>query len=100
MMRQISYVKSGRAGGCNWLEEVKTLDLMKCYHQVKMEERSRPKTAFTCHLGLFQYRRMPFGLTNAPVTFQRLMNRLFTGKSWESVFVYLDDILVIPSKTT
>jgi len=72
-----------------------TLDLMKGYHQVKMEEQSKPKTAFTCHLGLYQYRRMPFGLTNAPATFQRLMNKLFSGKEWEPVFVYLDDILVV-----
>ena len=72
-----------------------TMDLMKGYHQVKMENQSKRKTAFTCHLGLFQYRRMPFGLTNAPATFQRLMNKLFSGKEWESVFTYLDDILVV-----
>ena len=60
-----------------------------------MEDQSKCKTAFTCHVGLFQYRRMPFGLTNAPATFQRLMNKLFSGKEWESVFVYLDDILVV-----
>ena len=35
-------------------------------------------------------------MTNAPATFQRLMNKLFSsGKEWESVFVYLDDILVV-----
>ena len=72
-----------------------TMDLMKGYHQVKMEDKSKNKTAFTCHLGLFQYRRMPFGLTNAPATFQRLMNKLFFGKEWDSVFIYLDDILVV-----
>ena len=72
-----------------------TMDLMKGYHQVKMEDQSKHETAFTSHLGLFQYRRMPFGLTNAPATFQRLMNRLFTGEEWKSVFVYLDDILVV-----
>ena len=38
---------------------------------------------------------MPFGLTNAPVTFQRLINKLFSGKVWKPVFVYLDDILVV-----
>ena len=53
-----------------------------------------PKTAFTCHLGLYQYRRMPFGLTNAPATFQRLMGKLFGGREWEYVYVYLDDILI------
>ena len=60
-----------------------------------MEEQSKPKEAFTCHLGLYQYRRMPFGLTNLLVTFQRLITKLFSGKEWESVFVYLDDILVV-----
>ena len=43
----------------------------------------------------FQYRHMSFGLTNVPVTFQRLMNKLFTGEEWKSVYVYLDDILVV-----
>ena len=72
-----------------------TLDLMKGYHQIKMSPESKDKTAFTCHLGLFQYKRMPFGLTNAPATFQRLMNKLFSGAEWNFVFVYLDDILIV-----
>ena len=72
-----------------------TLDMMKGYHQVKMDEQSKCKTTFTCHRGLFQYRRMPFGLTNAPATFQRLMDKLFAGQEWDSVFVYLDDILIV-----
>jgi len=37
---------------------------------------------------------MPFGLTNAPATFQRLMGKLFSGREWDCVFVYLDDILI------
>ena len=31
------------------------MDLMKGYHQVKMEDHSKHKVAFTCNLGLFQY---------------------------------------------
>ena len=69
-----------------------TLDLMRGYHQVKMAEESKEKTAFVCHRGLYQYCRMPFGLTNAPATFQRLMDKLFN--SWNFVFIYLDDILI------
>ena len=76
-----------------------SLDLMRGYHQVQMEEESKPKTAFTCHLGLYQYRRMPFGLTNAPATFQRLMGKLFGGRDWEFVYVYLDDILIASQST-
>ena len=38
---------------------------------------------------------MPFSLTNAPATFQRLMNKLFPGPEWHSVFIYLDDILIV-----
>ena len=72
-----------------------TLDLMKGYHQIRMHPDSKDTTAFTCHMGHFQYRRMPFGLTNAPATFQRLMNQLFCGKAWDFVFVYLDDLLIV-----
>ena len=71
-----------------------SLDMMRGYHQVKMDDSSKHKTAFVCHLGQYQYRRMPFGLTNAPATFQRLMSQLFAGKEWEFVSVYLDDILI------
>ena len=71
-----------------------SLDLMRGYHQVKMAENSKHKTAFVCHLGQYQYRRMPFGLTNAPATFQRLMSQLFSGKEWDFVSVYLDDVLI------
>jgi len=71
------------------------LDLMKGYHQVMVAEESKPRTAFTCHMGLFQYRRMLFGLTNAPATFQRLMSRLFAGEEWNFVFIYLDDLLIV-----
>ena len=81
--------------GCCKGKVFTTLDLMKGYHQIRMEEESKSKTAFICHAGLFQYRRMPFGLTNAPTTFQRLMNQLFSGEEWKFVFVYLDDLLIV-----
>jgi len=83
--------------GCTKPKVFLSLDLMRGYHQVRMAEDSKHETAFTCHLGLYQYRRMSFGFTNAPATFQRLMSLLFSGPKWTFVFVYLDDLLVASS---
>ena len=85
-----------RVGRCK-AKIFSALDLMKGYHQVKMKEEDKHKTAFVCHDGLYQYRRMPFGLTNAPATFQRLIDTIFTKKEWPFVFTYLDDILIASS---
>ena len=37
---------------------------------------------------------MPFGLCNAPATFKRLMENITRGLQWESLFIYLDDIII------
>ena len=37
---------------------------------------------------------MPFRLWNAPVSFQRLMNKVFMDNIGKFIVVYLDDILV------
>jgi len=34
------------------------------------------------------------GLSNSPATFQRLMDLVLCGLTWESVLVYIDDIVV------
>src|SRR5207249_3844252 len=75
-----------------------SIDLASGYWQIEMDEKDREKTAFTCHLGLFEFNVMPFGLKNAPPTFQRMMNEIL--KDWldEFVVVYIDDILIY-SKT-
>ena len=76
-----------------------TLDLRAGYHQIKMAEEDIPKTAFRCHLGLFEYMRMPFGLANAPAVFQRTMDTVLAGLLGKCVFVYLDDLCVYSSST-
>lgn len=40
---------------------------------------------------------MSFGLCNAPSTFQRLMERLFGDQQWQSLLLYLDNIVVFSS---
>jgi len=60
-------------------------------------EFDRDKKAFIIRRGCFRYKVMPFGLTCAPSLFQRLMDLVLCGLTYESCLVYLDDIIVIDS---
>ena len=72
-----------------------TLDLKSGYWQVGLETKAKEKTAFSIGEGLWQFTVMPFGLCNAPATFERLMENVLKGLSWETCMVYLDDIIVL-----
>ena len=71
-----------------------TLDLASGYWQVEVEEKDRGKTAFSTREGHYEFNVMPFGLTNAPSTFQRLMECVLAGMTYEQCLIYLDDIIV------
>ena len=51
-------------------------------------------SAFSTPSGHYQYRRMPMGLKNAGATFQRLINSLFQGMIGNTLFAYLDDLII------
>ena len=70
-----------------------TLDLRSGYWQVALNKGNREKTAFTCHMGLFNFRVMPFGLANAPSVFSQLMSIVLDGMETFAM-VYLDDFMV------
>ena len=78
-------------GGCKYFS---TFDLAAGYWQIPMNPDDKEKTAFISHYGLYHFNVMSFGLTNAPATFQRFMDRCFSGLKWRSLLVYLDDIIV------
>ena len=44
--------------------------------------------------GLYYYKIMPFGLKNVGVTYQRLVNKMFSKQIKRNMEVYVDDMLV------
>ncbi|KAL1269812.1 hypothetical protein QQF64_032101 [Cirrhinus molitorella] len=61
---------------------------------IEVEESDKPKTAFVCPLGFWEFNRMPQGVTNAPSTFQRLMEKCMGDINLREVLVFLDDLIV------
>ena len=61
---------------------------------MEIEPEDQHLTAFITPFGLYQWKRMPMGLCNAPGAFQRLMEIVLSGLTYEMVLVYLDDIIV------
>jgi len=70
------------------------MDSFSGYNQIKMDEADREKTLFITSQGLFCYKVMQFGLKNTGVTYQRLMNKMFTHQIGRNIQVYVDNMLV------
>ena len=59
-----------------------------------MAEEDQEKTAFIMSQRLYCYKVMPFVLKNAGVTYQRLVNKMFSKQIGKNMKVYVDDMLV------
>lgn len=75
---------------------ISSIDLKDAFWQIELDQTSREKTAFTVPgRSLYQFVRMPFGLCNAAQTMCRLMDKVIGPELRESVFVYIDDLLIV-----
>ena len=70
------------------------IDLLSGYHQLRIGEKSVPKTAFKTRYGSYEFTVVPFGLTNAPGFFMSEMNTMFSDFIEDFMIIYLDDILI------
>ena len=66
-----------------------TLDAQNGYHCISIEEKSRPLTAFTTALGLYQFVRLVFGLKNAGMSYCRLVSKLIQMLGVEGLLAIL-----------
>lgn len=76
--------------GAEWFP---SLYLNSGYWQVGVDKKDREKTAFVSRQGLFEFKVMLFGLCNAPATFERLVDIVLAGLSWQVCLIYLDDVI-------
>ena len=71
-----------------------SFDALAGFTQLEMLDEHKERTAFRCHLGLWQFKRMPFGLRNGPSIFQRIMQGVLSPFLWLFALVYIDDIVI------
>jgi len=77
--------------GSTWFT---TLHLRAGYHNIPVAEKDRDKTALITRRGCWRFKVMPFGLSCAPSVFQRLMDLVLAGLSYDICLIYLDDIII------
>jgi hypothetical protein len=76
--------KMGALGGSTIFS---VLDLCHGFHQLPLDKASRPKTAFSTRRELYQWTTVPFGIRNGPAAFQRLLDSVLAGLTFECCFI-------------
>ena len=72
-----------------------TIDLTRGFWQIPLAKNSRKFTAFTTHVGFFEWTVMPFGLVNSTATFTKMMRNIL--KPHPHIQHYVDDICIFTS---
>ena len=65
------------------------IDVKMAYHQLEIEEASRPITAFATHMDVFRYKRLLFGLKSASEHYQKTMQQILRGCEGVKIFLMI-----------
>ena len=76
-----------------WKMFFSSIDMTSGYFQMAPKE-SQNSTAFVTPVGLHKWKPLPMGLASAPGALQNLMELVFSGLSYETALVYLDNLIV------
>lgn len=74
------------------------MDAYSGNNQIPILKPDRMKTTFMTEQTNYQYNVMPFELRNACTTYQIMMNKVFPEEIWETLKVYIDDMIVNSNK--
>jgi hypothetical protein len=69
-------------------------DMSNAFHQIPLAPEDRPKTAFRCPFGSFQFKKMPQGLKNSSPIFQAFVDNVLGKLKWNKVINYIDDLII------
>uniref|UniRef100_A0A1I7WYG7 RNA-directed DNA polymerase n=1 Tax=Heterorhabditis bacteriophora TaxID=37862 RepID=A0A1I7WYG7_HETBA len=70
-----------------------SFDLTSGFWQIPLNPCDKYKTAFSTHVGTFQFTVLAMGLCGAPATFQSAMRETLRGLQ-ATVYAYLDDVVL------
>ncbi len=72
-----------------------SLDLLSGSWQIPLDAKSREIIAFSTPTGHYDWLRLPLGLCNAPLTFQRMVNSIFSEVIGNGLLLYLNDFISV-----
>ena len=70
------------------------LDLAQGYHQLRLSDDDRQKSAIVTRYGSYEWTVASFGMTNVPSVFQRVLGNVLFDYTDSFVINFFDDILI------
>ena len=70
------------------------LDMAQGFFKIPLDRKTKHKTGFVTHQGVWELNQLPFGLMNSPCAFSMVMTKVLRGFSYKFALTYIDDCLI------